>query len=433
MSIRPTNRRGFLAGGSAAMLTGALLQTAQGTAREPHEPVRVAVVGTGGRGSDLIRALATLESARIVAVCDDYPPHLEKGRQYAGAGMPGFANYGRMLREAQPQAVVVATPLSLHFEMCMQALEAGCAVFCEKTMCHSIDQARELAAEVARREAVFQVGLQRRSNGVYRQAVAMVETGMLGDITAIKAQWHRNGTWRRPVPVDRDDPRFAELEHRLNWRLYWDWSQGLMTELGSHQVDVATWMLGRPPKRVLASGGIDHWRDGREVYDNVFCLYEYELPAREADAPPRTVRVTYSSLQNNAYEGASELIMGTRGTLFITQKKALFYREQGVEDPGWSTDGRIRHDAALVTSGKTLNMTNDPWAHRGAPYEMDGHGDDTRDELVDFLRSVATKNPATVCDVQTGLVNTASVLIANESIRTGQAVSFPADLAEVSS
>ncbi len=183
-----------------------------------------------------------------------------------------------MLRDTRPEAVVIATPLDRHHAMCLEALDADCAVFCEKTMCYSIAQARELSDAVARRAAVFQVGIQRRSNAIYRQAAAMVKAGMLGPITTIKCQWNRHNNWRRPVPVPRGDARWNALDRRLNWRLYRETSKGLMAELASHQLDVANWLLGVPPRRVIGSGGIDYWRDGREVYDNVSCIYEYELP-----------------------------------------------------------------------------------------------------------------------------------------------------------
>ncbi len=243
-------------------------------------------------------------------------------------------------------------------------------------MCHSIEQARELVGIASARRAVFQVGLQRRANAIYRQAEAMVESGMLGAISAIECRWHRNNNWRRPVPVPRADARWDALERRLNWRLYRESSQGLMSELAAHQMDVANRLLGVSPTRVIGSGGIDHWRDGREVFDNVFCLYEYEVgegPAR------RTVRVTYSSIQNNAYEGASELVLGSKGTLLLTQSKGLFYREGGVDDPNWAArEGRVERDASIITSGKTLKLSNDPWAHRGKPFEIEATGDDTR-------------------------------------------------------
>jgi predicted dehydrogenase len=414
-----TDRRDFLLGSSALVLSGAVASAGA------EDRVRVAVVGTGGRGSDLIRALTTIDRAEIVAVCDDYPPHLENGHKYAGPAAKPYSSFSRMLRDIKPQALVIATPLHLHYEMAREGLEAECAVFCEKTMCYSLEQARKLVAAVEKKGAIFQVGLQRRANPIYRQAAAMVETGMLGRLTAIKCQWHRNNNWRRPVPVKRGDPKWKELEHRLNWRLYRDYSQGLMAELASHQMDVANWLLGAPPRRVLGSGGIDYWRDGREVYDNVFCIYEYD---QKAEGTRYTVRVTYSSLQNNAYEGASELVMGTRGTLFLTQRKGLFYREAGVEDPGWSKEGRVQADASLITAGKTLKLSNDPWAHRGKPYEIDVHGDDTRDELISFLHHVQNRDAKTICDARKGLVDTATVLLANQAMREQKTVEMPADL-----
>lgn len=435
MKSIPTNRREFLQGSTAVALAGYLGRQARSD--EGPSPVRVAVVGTGGRGSDLIRTLNTIERAKIVAVCDDYPPHLQQGMKYAGPEARGFDRYSDMLREVKPDAVVVATPLDRHFAMCCEAIDHNCAVFCEKTMCHTVDQARELAELVEKTGTVFQVGLQRRANAIYAQAQAMVETGMLGQITAIKCQWHRNNNWRRPTPVKRGDPRWEELERRLNWRLYWEYSQGLMTELASHQMDVANRLLGALPRRVIGSGGIDYWRDGREVFDNVFCIYEYELPRPSfpqgrngghgettsgSSSEPFTVRVTYSSLQNNAYEGASELVMGTRGTLFLTQRKGLYYRENGVDDPGWSKDGRVERDASIITSGKTLKMTNDPWAHRGKPYEIDTDSDDTRDELVAFLQCVQRGDPATICDARIGYENTLTVLAGNRAMREGIAV-----------
>lgn len=428
-----TNRRRFL---QQAATISAIAAQATASHAEENEPVRIAVVGTGGRGCDLIRSLTTIDGVEIVGLCDDYAPHLENGIKYAGNAPPGFSRLDEMLAKTRPQALVIATPLDQHASMSLTALDAGCDVFCEKTMCHSVAEAKQVAAKVAEKKAVFQVGLQRRANAIYRQAISMVQSGMLGQISAIKAQWHRNNNWRRPVPVPRGDASFAKLEQRLNWRLYWKHSQGLMSELGSHQLDVANWVLGTAPRRVIGSAGIDYWRDGREVFDNIFAIYDYEVTPRAAktgvgasvagDGKPYTVRVTYSSIQNNQYEGASELIMGTRGTLFLSQKKGLFYREAGIDDPGWSTEGRVKNDASIITSGKTLKFANDPWAHRGSPFEIDAEGDDTRDELIAFLNCVRTRDVNTLCDAAAGVINTATVLAANEACKSGQAVEVTA-------
>jgi predicted dehydrogenase len=417
-----TNRRTFLMSAATSAATSAIAMDTP--------PVRIAVVGTGGRGSDLIRALSTIDSARIVAICDDYAPHLDKAAKYAGPDAKLFDQYATMLKEIRPQAVVIATPLHLHHDMVMEALASDAAVFCEKTMCRTVPEAKAVAAEVAKRGAVFQVGLQRRSNAIYRQAVAMVQAGMLGRISAIKCQWHRNNNWRRPVPVAKNDPQWRSLEKKLNWRLYREFSGGLMTELGSHQLDVANWILGTPPKRVFANGGIDYWTDGRDVLDNIFCVYEYvvtasEKPTRAERPGPHTVRVTYSSIQNNAFEGASELIMGTQGTLLLTQKKGLFYKEGGPDVP-WAVTGQPADDAAVITSGKTLKLDNDPWAHRGTPYEINAESDDTRDELADFVKAVAAGNAKTTADVQIALQDCATVLMANDAATRGGWVDYAA-------
>jgi predicted dehydrogenase len=426
------NRRNFL--GTAAGL--ALATSAVVQAAEDLKPVRVAVIGTGGRGSDLVRNLSTIVGVQLVGVCDDYPPHLARGAKYAGPQAKTFADYRRMLDELKPQAVVIAVPLVLHYQVACDVLDAGCDVFCEKTMCYSVDEARQLVEKVEATKRVFQVGLQRRANPIYRQAIAMVQAGVLGQITAIKCQWHRNNNWRRPVPVPKGDPNWLALERRLNWRLYRESSGGLMTELGSHQLDVANCVLGTTPRRVMASGGVDYWRDGREVCDNVFCVYEYDVQPRpmpnapvvsEASKSAYTIRVTYSSLCNNAFEGASELILGTRGSLYLTQTKGLLYREKLAEEVTWARRGADDENASIITSGKTLKLSNSPWAHRGEPIELDNlSGDDTRDELVSFIDHVRRRDPATICDVYEGLRDTATVLMANDAMQSGKTVDYPA-------
>lgn len=413
------SRRTFLESAGATLAASATL-------RADDAPIRVAVIGTGGRGSDLIRALTAIDDAMIVGVCDDYPPHLEQGTKYAGPQAKQFADYRKLLDELKPQAVVIAVPLYLHYQVASDCLSAGCDVFLEKTMCYTVVEARKLAAQVAVSKRVFQVGLQRRANAIYKQAQAMVAAGMIGQVVSFKAQWHRNNSWRRPIPVPKSDANWPRLERKLNWRLYKAYSAGLMAELGSHQMDVANWFFNAHPRRVMASGGIEYFRDGREVYDNISCLYEYEL--KDAQGKPYTVRANYTSLCNNAYEGAAELIMGTKGSLYLTSAKGLLFQEKGTDIVAWEGGGNNAADAnaAVVTAGKTLKLSNDPWAHRGTPFEIDiAEGNDTRDELVSFLDHVRRQDVMTICGVNAGLMDCATILMANQSVETGGWVEFP--------
>ncbi len=411
-------RRTFLETAGATLAARTML-------RVDDAPVRVAVIGTGGRGSDLLRASTTIDGVELVAVCDDYAPHLEQGAKYAGPQAKKFSDYRKLLAELKPQAVVIAVPLYLHYQIAADCLSAGCDVFLEKTMCYTIAEAKKLAAQVIASKRVFQVGLQRRANAIYKQAQAMVAAGMIGQVTSIKAQWHRNNSWRRPVPVPKSDASWAKLEKKLNWRLYKTYSAGLMAELGRHQMDVANWFLGTHPKRVIASGGIEYFRDGREVYDNISCLYEYEL--KGANGQPYTVRANYTAICNNAYEGAAELILGTKGSLYLTSAKGLLFQEKGTDAVNWEGgQNAAEANAAVVTAGKTLKLSNDPWAHRGAPIEIDiEEGNDTRDELVSFIDHVRRQDVKTICDVQAGMRDCATILIANQSVETGGWVEFP--------
>src|SRR5882672_386034 len=123
----PITRRTFLETAGAALTTRAMLP-----ARD-ELPVQVAVIGTGARGSDLIRALTTIEGVELVGVCDDYPPHLEQGAKYAGPKAKTFADYRKLLDELKPQAVVVAVPLHLHYRIAADCIAAGRHLFLEKT------------------------------------------------------------------------------------------------------------------------------------------------------------------------------------------------------------------------------------------------------------------------------------------------------------
>jgi predicted dehydrogenase len=412
-------RRTFLGTAGATLASSAL-------PRAEEAPIRTVVIGTGGRGSDLTRALTTIDEVALLGVCDNYPPHLEQGAKYAGAQAKPFSDYRKLLDELKPQAVIIAVPLYLHYPIAVECLSAGCDVFLEKTMCYSVDEAKKLVAQVVASKRVFQVGLQRRANAIYKQAQAMVAAGMIGQVVSIKAQWHRNNSWRRPVPVPKTDAAWATLERKLNWRLYKAYSAGLMAELGSHQMDVANWFLGTHPKRVFASGGIEYFRDGREVYDNISCLYEYEL--KDAKGQPYIVRANYTSLCNNAYEGAAELVMGTKGSLYLTSAKGLLFQEKGTDAVSWEGNNQQQAadaNAAVVTAGKTLKLSNDPWAHRGAPFEIEiAEGNDTRDELVSFIDHVRRQDVKTICDVHVGLADCATILMANQSVETGGWVSF---------
>lgn len=261
--------------------------------------VQLGVIGTGDRGRTLIRNIAKTRNCVVAAICDDYDPHLARGRALVAATTPAFTDHRAMLDAGGLDAVVIATPLHVHAGQSLDAFDAGLHVWCEKAMARTIADCGAMVKSAQDHRKVLQIGHQRMFNPTYLNALRRVKAGEIGAITQIRASWHRNNSWRRPVPAG------SNLERKLNWRLYRDSSAGLMTELATHQLQIGNWFLDAPPTRVIGSGSICFWKDGREVYDHVALVYDY--------AGGR--KLVYTSLLNNARYGCEEQIQGSKGTI----------------------------------------------------------------------------------------------------------------------
>ena len=280
----------------------------------PADRVRVGLIGVGSRGNLHLTHLLRTPGVEIAALCDDYAPHLEAGLARV-KGAKGFSDYRQMLDMPGLDGVLIATPLYLHARMCIDAFASGKHVFCEKSLAYTIEECQAIADAHRGSSKVFQIGHQRMFSPVFLRALELVQSGRIGQITQIRAYWHRNGNWRVPVP----DP---SLEHRLNWRLYRAYSCGLMTELASHHMQVANWFLGASPIACAGYGSINYWKDGRELYDNVNLVYRY----------PNGVQVVYDSLISNRFYGLEIQIMGPKGT--IEAEAGRIYAEEPPPAPG---------------------------------------------------------------------------------------------------
>src|SRR6266700_1750483 len=279
--IKDVTRRDFV---KTAGVAAAAIQTVKAA----NDQVQFGFIGTGSRGQYLLQHINQTDRGRCVAVCDIYDPNLKKGAEVAGTNPKTFKDYRELL--------------------------AGKHVFCEKSLVfkpEEIHALRQLAAEHSKQ--ILQVGLQRRYSKYYQTARQMIEKGILGKVTNVQAQWHRNtfsrDPWNRPLPPGTTDRVY-------NWRKYKEFSGGLTAELGSHQIDVADWMFGERPEFVVGVGGLDYVHDGRDIYDNIQLIYKY----------PHGQKLMYSAIGTNQHLslfGGSrnqfgEVIMGTEGTIEIT-------------------------------------------------------------------------------------------------------------------
>src|SRR5690606_13195397 len=230
--------------------------------------VKLGVIGTGDRGSGLISILNEIEGIDVVAVCDILDFKLKNGLSRTNNTAKSYKDYKDLLNDKDIEAVLIATPFNTHAQIAIDAVDAGKHVYCEKTMAKGFKDIDALVKKVSNSKKVFQTGHQYHSSKLYKHIVELIKSGEIGDIASFECQWNRNGNWRRSVT----DP---SLERAINWRMYRKYSCGLVAELCSHQIDFVSWVLGENPKKIMGTGGVDFWKDGRETYDNVHLLFEY--------------------------------------------------------------------------------------------------------------------------------------------------------------
>lgn len=377
--------------------------------RKVGDVVRVGLIGTGSRGCWLMRNLIKAPDCQVTDVCDDLDFHLDAGVEIAGKGVRAHSDYRKLLDRNDLDAVVIASPPYLHAQMTIDAIEAGKHVLCEKTLCFTIEENNRVLKTARASKNIFAVGQQRRWSPIYQKALEIIDEGAIGKITHIHARWHRNGDWRRPLP----DP---SLERKINWRMYREYSQGLMAELGTHQMDVANWVLGEAhPLAVTGFGGVDYWKDGRETYDNVSLVYEY----------PEGVKCVYTSITSNEREGYGEHIMGDKGTLEIDLEGGLFYKEKSAltdeEAKEHGTDTSRELQKQILVTGATLRPET-AQTSKGQQFSQSAE-DPTYMMLADFVQCIK-ENRKPAGDFEVGARASIAILMGNQCMRERNIVNW---------
>ena len=312
MDENQINRREFLRdlgmlGAGVLAATSPWLKAFADVNETAKERVRIGMIGPGSRGQFLLSFLSKNPKAEIVAFADLYQPSIDAGLSIVPTAKV-YNNYKKLLEDKDVEAVVVATPLHTHYQIVMDAFDAGKHVYCEKTIGYTMEQCYNMYQKHLETDCLFFTGQQRLFDPRYIKAMDMVHQGIFGDITAVHAFWNRNGDWRREVPN-------KSWERYINWRLYKDTSKGLMTELACHQLQVGTWALGKLPQKVMGHGAITYWKDGREVYDNINTIYVFDDGRK----------LTWGSDIANKFYGLEEQILGSKGT--VEPERGRYYFE----------------------------------------------------------------------------------------------------------
>jgi len=333
--------------------------------RSPGNRIRLGIIGNGGEGEALVRSAGFahpewVENSRsaaernprnrgyatfmqqddlnvdLVAVCDVFDVRAQRGldastnkigptAENSTVGATRFLRYTDMLESPDVDAVLIATPDHWHSQMCIDAVAAGKHIYVEKAMTRTEEDTHRMYDAVKNSDIVFQLGHQQRQTESHIKAREVVDAGILGPITLVETTTNRNDPWGAWVwdiheegnenTIDWDQfhgPAPGTLpfdaDRFFRWRKYFDYGTGLSGDLFSHEYDAINQILDLGiPKTAVSSGGIYHFKDGRDVPDTWQAVLEY---------PERDLTLVYSAtLWNGHWRG--RVFMGHDATMEV--------------------------------------------------------------------------------------------------------------------
>jgi predicted dehydrogenase len=307
-----------------------------------NDRVRVGVVGFSDRhrGSHIPCFMNHYKELNfdVVAVSDIWKKRREDGaatwKDKMGHDIVACRNNEELYDKKLVDAVFISTADFQHALHAMEAVKAGCDVYCEKPFAETMEDNRAALKAIKATDRIVQIGSQRRSGSNYHAANDFIRSGKFGPITMVELTWNVNqpGRWRRTAllpqlkeedtdwkrflmnrPADKFDPR-----KYLEFRLFWPYSSGLPGQWMSHQIDTVHWFSGlQHPRSVVANGGIYMWKDGRKNWDTITAVFDYG----PSDDMSKGFQVTFGSRMHNGDEHPAEIYYSNGGELNLNTNK----------------------------------------------------------------------------------------------------------------
>ncbi len=351
-----THRRHFLQS-SFALATSALSYRRIGAA---NETIRVGLIGTGGRTRHLLGSLLKIPRVQVGMIADVWDAALDATQKMLTQPVPQTKAYRSLLDQPTIDAVLIGSPDHWHVPMTVDACQAGKHVYVEKPLTHDLSEGPTVIEAQNRHRRVVQVGTQQRSMPHIQKAADIVKSGRLGKIHKVHLSWNRNSDRLRRSPLNinpnsvdwkaflgKAPPQpFDEYRFR-NWRWFWDFGGGLLTDLMVHWIDVVHWFLQLDrPQRAVTMGTYPLAKGLWETPDTVQTLLTYN----------DDLLVHFEGTFSNNNHGAMATFMGENGTLYVDRGRYEFTPQRG------------RGHEELLVLGK-----NPP--HKGADFYDDPNGE----------------------------------------------------------
>lgn len=397
----------------------------------PNDSIQLAIIGAGGMGSADVNTALSIPGVRLVAACDLYDgrlaPRDSTTDAWPWADLVTTRDYREILARDDIDAVICATPDHWHRRISVDAMEAGKAVYCEKPMVHAVTEGADVVAAQRRTGRTFQVGSQGMSSLGNEKAKELYEAGAIGELNYAEGFWARNspvGAWQYAIPDDAseetvDFDRFLGTAPKVpfdpvrffRWRNYNDYGTGVSGDLFVHLFSSLHFIVSSlGPTKIMATGGLRYWKDGRDAPDVVLGMFDY--PATDTH-PPFNL-----SLRVNFVDGTSGStvlrLVGHEGAMDVTWTDVIV-RKNKVSDP---TDAfsQMKETERRARYGERKEML--------PPAEMlyqaeDGYWGAHVDHFMNFFEGIRSGHPV-VEDAVFGYRAAAPALLCNDSLFQGR-------------
>ena len=450
MTQDPKSRREFLkiAAAGAAGLGAATASTstvhALAARQTPQasgslDKIQLALIGAGGQGMSDAQTALRVPGVEIVAVADVYDGRLVRSKEMWGDGIFTSRDYREVLARPDVDAVIIATPDHWHARIAIDAMKAGKDVYLEKPMIKDIDEGPRIieAAETTKR--ILQVGSQRVSSIIYAKARELFKSGVIGELNFVEAWWHRNsamGAWQYTIPPDAstetcDWDRFVgdapkrpfDATRLFRWRNYRDYGTGIPGDLFVHLFSGIHYVLDSTgPTRVMATGGLRSWKDGRDVPDIAVGFYDYP---KTATHPAFTLMLKVNFVDGGGGEGHLFRFAGPDGVITIGGSGVTLAKQERATDPGLSIGTFPRAMQQQITEAHRAKypeqVTMRP--REETVFTAPSGYNDTFDHFRNFFDAVRSRKPV-IEDAVFGYRAAGPAVLTNTSYFDGKAIGW---------
>jgi predicted dehydrogenase len=393
--------------------------------------VGLATIGLGGQGTADTRQALKVPGVELVAVADVYDGRLRRAREVFCDQLAVTRDYREVLARKDVDAVIIGTPDHWHSAIAIAAMQAGKDVYCEKPMVQRIEDGLGVVEAQKATGRILQVGSQRTSNVVYAKAKELLAAGAIGELGLVEAWWNRNsalGAWQYSIPPDaspatvdwdrflgRAPKRPFEPIRLFRWRNYDDYGTGVAGDLFVHLfsgVHFITGSLG--PTRVMATGGLRYWKDGRDAADVMLGLFDYPKTDRHP-AFTLSLKVNFADGGGGGEEGFK--FVGPEGAMSLGRDGITLSRAPRPKEPGYTIDTfpkDVQEAFLKEYRQKYPETAPEVQTARDERYQPPRNYSDHEAHLKNFIEAVRSRKPA-VQDAVFGFRACAPALLSNVS------------------